>query len=98
MLRRHEYIEYLWVKAGVDTNYSGADRSRFKKVVLRRALVTFTSEIAGAVCSSNRGDAIPIQGVRSWRVAGNHSHHGDRGLRGTLEHVDGLDLANATWN
>lgn len=82
----------------VDTNYPGADRSRFKKVVLRRALVACTSEIAGAVCSSNRGGAIPIQGIRSWRVAGNHPHHGDRGLRGALEHVDGLDLANATWN
>lgn len=49
-----------------------------------------TSEITVALYSSN--SAVPI-----WRNTGNHPHHGDRGLRGALEHMDGLDLATATW-
>lgn len=57
-----------------------------------------TSDITVALHSSNIGGAVPICRVGRWRAGGNHPHHGDRGLRGILKHMDGLDLANTTWN
>lgn len=56
-----------------------------------------TSQLTVALCSSSRGGAVSIRRVGKWGT-GNHPHHGDRGLRGVLEHVDGLDLAATTWN
>lgn len=65
-----------------------------------------TSELIAALCSSllsrrgsaGRGGAVPIGRVGRWRGAGNHPQHGDRGLWGVLEHMEGLDLAPTTGN
>lgn len=55
-----------------------------------------TSEVtAGLRRSANRGRAVSIGGAGSQGVAGDHPHHGDGGLGGALEQVQGLDLADA---
>ena len=54
----------------------------------------FTSELTVALCSSS---AVSIGGVGGPRGAGDDPQHGDGGLGGALQEVEGLNVA-PTWN